>query len=284
VNPYPTEGTFVIEAEDFNYDSGKFNPQKGVADLDVDVMPYLGGAYDGTNATALVDYFGDDGNDSDLYRTELDATGSNAVNIISNTGGRWGTDRGTFSVTTSYRLGWVNGGEWENYTRTFPRTNYNVWAALSHDTRDPNLVGGTLQLVAGNPTTTSQTTYPYGSINGPGTGGWGRNMLLPLKTAQGALATVRMNGQQTVRFTHGAGGDFDYLLFVPTGSAVNVPPTVTGITRNGNNITVTWVGGGTLYSSPSLNGPWTSTNDSDGSYTESVGAVPKYYRAALTAF
>ena len=284
VNPYPTEGTFVIEAEDFNYESGKFNPQKGVADLDVDVMPYLGNAYDGLNATALVDYNGDDGNDSDLYRTELDATGSNAVNIISNTGGRWGTDRGIFTMTTSYRLGWVGGGEWENYTRTFPRTNYNVWAALSRDTRDPNIVGGTLQLVAGNPTTTNQTTYPYGTILAPGTGGWGRNMLLPVKTAAGTLATVRMDGQQTIRFTHGAGGDFDYLLFVPTGSPLNVPPTITGITRNGSNVTVTWVGGGTLYTSPNLNGPWTSTNDSDGSYTESITAGPKYYRAALTAF
>src|SRR6185436_19483610 len=145
-----------------------------------------GGAYDGSNATAQVDYNGDDGNDSDFYRSELDATGSNAVNIISNTGGRWGTDRGTYTTTVSYRLGWVGGGEWENYTRVFPKTNYNVWAALSRDTRDPNIVGGTLQLVAGNPTTTNQTTYPYGTINAPGTGGWGRNMLLPVKTPAGA--------------------------------------------------------------------------------------------------
>lgn len=284
VNPYPTEGTFVIEAEDFNYDSGKFNPQKGVADMDVDVMPYLGGAYDTLSATAGIDYNGDDGNDSDLYRAELDANGNNAVNMISNTGGRWGTDRGTFTVTTSYRLGWVGGGEWENYTRTFPRTNYNVWAALSRDGRDPNLIGATLSLVAGNPTTANQTTYPYGTFSGPGSGGWGRNMLFPMKNAQGAMATVRMDGEQTVRFTHGAGGDFDYFLFVPTGSPLNVPPTITAITRSGNNVTVTWVGGGTLYTGFSLAGPWTSTNDSDGSYTESVAEGPKYYRAALTAY
>jgi hypothetical protein len=86
VNPYPTEGTFVIEAEDFNYDSGKSNPMKGVGDMDVDVMPYLGGAYDTLNATSGIDYNGNDAEDSNLYRTELDATGSNAVNMVSNRG------------------------------------------------------------------------------------------------------------------------------------------------------------------------------------------------------
>ena len=61
VNPYPTPGVFVIEAEDFNYSTdgvtgGKSNPMKGTADLDVNVMPYLGGAYDGLSAVEGVDY------------------------------------------------------------------------------------------------------------------------------------------------------------------------------------------------------------------------------------
>jgi hypothetical protein len=283
VNPYPTDGTFVIEAEDFNYDSGKFNPQKGTPEMDVDVMPYMGGAYDGLNATAGVDYNGDDGNDSNIYRSELDATGQNAVNIVNNTGGRYGTDRGTYNATITYRLGWVGNGEWENYTRTFPRTNYNVWGAFSRDGRDPNLVGASLTLVSGDTASSNQTTTALGTFSGPGTGGWGRNMLFPMKS-QGKIATVRMEGVQTVRLTHGNGGDFDYLLFVPTGSPVNVPPAITAISRSGNSVTVTWVGGGTLYSAPDPAGPWTSTNDSDGSFTDTVAGGPKYYRAALTAY
>lgn len=283
VNPYPTEGTFVIEAEDFNYDSGKSNPQKGTADMDVDVMPYLGGAYDTLNATARVDYNGDDANDSDVYRTELDATGQNAVNIINNLGGRYGSDRGIFTVSSSYRLGWVGNGEWENYTRTFPRTNYNVWGAFSRDGRDPNLVGASLGLVSGDITTTNQTTSALGTFSGPGTGGWGRNMLFPMKNTQEKIASVRMDGVQTVRLTHGNGGDFDYLLFVPTGAPVD-PPRITGISQSGNNITVTWSGGGVLWSAPAVTGPWTTTNDGDGSYSTTATGPEKFFQARIPAF
>ncbi len=282
VNPYPTDGTFVIEAEDFNYDSGKSNPQKGVADLDVDVMPYLGDAYNGLNATAGVDYNGNDANDSDLYRTELDPTGQNAVNIINNLGGRYGADRGVFNALVNYRLGWVGNGEWQNYTRTFPRTNYNVWGAFSRDGRDPNLVGATLALVSGDITTSNQTTSALGTFSGPGTGGWGRNMLFPMKNSQGKIASVRLDGAQTVRLTHGAGGDFDYLLFVPTGTPVD-PPTITGISQSGNNITVTWVGG-VLWSAPAVTGPWTSTGDSDGSYSTTASGTERFFRVATPAF
>ena len=282
VNPYPTEGTFVIEAEDFNYDSGKYNPSNGIPDLDVNVMPYLGGAYDTLNATAGVDYNGDDANDSDIYRTELDATGGNAVNIGTSTG-RYGTDRGVFTSTVNYRLGWVGGGEWENYTRTFPRTNYNVWGAFSRDGRDPNLIGASLGLVSGNITTSNQTTSALGTFSGPGTGGWGRNMLFPMKNSQGKIASVRLDGVQTVRVTHSNGGDFDYLLFVPTGAPVD-PPRITGITRTGDSVTVTWIGGGVLWSALDLNGPWTSTNDGDGSYSETATGTGKLFQARIPAF
>src|SRR5262249_18847516 len=61
VVPYPATTVFVIEAEDFNYSSddvtgGKTNPQKGTAGLDINVMPYDGGAYDGLSAIKGVDY------------------------------------------------------------------------------------------------------------------------------------------------------------------------------------------------------------------------------------
>src|SRR5437899_3682399 len=108
-------------------------------------------------------------------------------------------------------------------------------------------MGASLSLVSGDIATTNQSTSPLGTFSGPGSGGWGRNMLYPMKNSQGNMATVRMEGVQTVRMTHGAGGDFDYFFFVPTGSPVD-PPTITGITQSGNTITVNWVGGGVLWS------------------------------------
>ncbi|HTL55945.1 MAG TPA: hypothetical protein VL361_09715 [Candidatus Limnocylindrales bacterium] len=274
VNPYPTEGTFVIETEDFNYDTGKYNPMKGTPEMDVDVMPYLGGAYDTLGATAGIDYNGNDENDSDLYRTELDATGQNAVNLVNNIGGRWGSDRGLYTATVNYRKGWVDNGEWLNYTRTFPATNYNVWGAFSRDGRDPNQVSASLALVSGNITTSNQTAQILGTFSGPGTGGWGRNILFPMKDSSGAMAVVTLGGLQTVR-ANIAGGDFDYLVFVPTAPG---PPKITGATRTGNTVTITWTGGGVLESAPSLSGPWTSTNDSDGSYSEAATATIKFFR------
>jgi hypothetical protein len=43
-------------------------------------------------------------------------------------------------------------------------------------------------------------------------------------------------------------------------------------------ITTQWINGGTFYSAPALNGPWTTTGDSDGSYSETVTGPGKYFR------
>jgi hypothetical protein len=277
VNPYPNAGIFAIEMEDFNFDNGKSNPMKGTADMDVDVMPYLGGAYDTLPSVAGVDYNCDDANDSDLYRTELDPTGQNAVNIINNLTGRWGSDRGgDIPMTANFRKGWVNNDEWFNYTRTFPQTNYNVWGAFSVDGRGANAVSASLSLVSGDTTTSNQTAQVLGTFSGAGTGGWGRNILFPMKDSSGAIAVISLGGLQTVRATLSS-GDFDYLVFVPT-SAPPAPPTITGISLSANTITITWSGGGVLESAPSVTGPWTSTNDSDGSYSEPATAAQRVFR------
>lgn len=277
INPYPTPGTFVIEAEDFNYDGGKTNPQAGVAGKDVNVMPYLGGAYAGLGALLGIDFNGNDGNDSDLYRTEKDSGGENAVNIAESLGGRFGADRGTYNVESNWRLGWVGGGEWQNYTRTIPNGNYQVWAALSYDGRGANNLRAFLDLVTSDPAVTGQTTTRLGSFNGAATGGWGRNELVPMKNAQGAIATLPFGGTQTLRF-FSESGDFDYFLLVPTGPVVDPGAPRVSATLAGGNVTVTWTGGGTLESGPSVTGPWTSTGDSDGSFSKAATAAQEYFR------
>src|SRR5262245_50200054 len=66
---------------------------------------------------------------------------------------------------------------------------------------------------------------------------------------------------------------------ITEGAAQITSPQITGISQSGNNVTITWVNGGTLESAPSLAAPitWTSTGDSDGSYTEAVSGN-KYFR------
>jgi hypothetical protein len=250
-------GIFVIEAEDFNYSDdgvvgGKTNPQKGTETLDVDVMPYVGGAYAGLAAVKGVDYNNADANDSDLYRTELDENGENEVNIGGGAN-RYATERGWFEATANFRIGWVGTGEWQNYTRTFPQGTFNIWAAMSYDGRSPGQLNGSLDRVTSDPTKPNQTTEPLGTFIAPGSGGWGRNELVPMKNSAGAIATVPMGGVQTVRINLGS-GDVDYIILVPTAGDA---PRFTGITRNANgSVTVQWTGGGTLQSAPSVTGPW----------------------------
>ena len=65
-----------------------------------------------------------------------------------------------------------------------------------------------------------------------------------------------------------------------TEGAALPPPQITSITKSGNNVTILWVNNGTLEWTTALTGAttqWTSTGDSDGSFTEAaVGR--KFYR------
>lgn len=261
VNPYPTAGVFVIEAEDFNYSDdnitgGKTNPLAGTPDMDVNVMPYLGGAYDNLSAIPEVDFHGNDGEDGGIYRTEqdpapADPTQVNMVSFSRDTNGRYATDRGTFTTTQNYRIGWA-GDNWFNYTRTFPTNDYQVWAALSYGGTGAGQLRGSLDLVTSDPSKTGQTTEQLGTFDAPGSNGWGRNELVPMKT-NGVIATVHLGGVETVRYNMPS-GDFDYLLFVPQNPIDNGgQPKFTKYQVNANgSITIEWTGGGTLQTTPAL--------------------------------
>lgn len=55
-------------------------------------------------------------------------------------------------------------------------------------------------------------------------------------------------------------------------------PEINAPTLSGGAITITWKNGGTLESAPAVTGPWTSTGDSDGSFTEPAAGPAKFYR------
>jgi hypothetical protein len=50
-------------------------------------------------------------------------------------------------------------------------------------------------------------------------------------------------------------------------------PTITG-----GNVNITWTGGGTVYSATVITGPWTSTGDTDGSFSEPATGAAKFYQ------
>src|SRR5205807_1374226 len=161
-------------------------------------------------------------------------------------------DRGTWTNVVNYKIGWTDGADWFNYTRSFPAGTYAVYAALSHGDAvgTANDLRGTLQLVTGGVGTANQTVTQLGSFNAPSTGAWGRNALVPLMDPNsGTPEALSLSGTQTVRFT-AASGDYDYLWFVPT--AATPSKWITSVVVTGANITIKWIGGGTLQSTPSL--------------------------------
>lgn len=260
-------GGFVIEAEDFNYGGGQ---TKAAAST----MPLQQGLYTGLIGTPEVDYhvIGDvtDAGSSN-YRTNVNPH----VPMNENSGAE--SNRGSFTVTPNYKIGWIDSGEWFNYTRTFPSNNYSVFAAISHGDQGPT--SGSLQLVGGNVATTNQTLTELGTFNvAGGTGGWGANRLVPLTDASGNATTVALGGTQTVRFTAGS-GDYDYLLFVPGATAAG--PRLS-VTRSGGQITITWSGGGTLQSTDNLGSGavWTDAG-TGGSVTVTPSAAHKFYRVKI---
>ncbi len=56
------------------------------------------------------------------------------------------------------------------------------------------------------------------------------------------------------------------------------PPQIDAPTVASGALTITWRNGGTLESAPAVTGPWTSTGDSDGSFTETATGPAKFYR------
>lgn len=197
----------VWEAEDFNFDNGQTTntPADGGVDL-----------FAGLVGTPTIDEnWITQGGQSDLYRP------SDKVSI----GGAYETPRqkflnaiadGSNTNALDYEVGYNTVGDWENYTRTFPTGDYNIYARMALDGN-----GGqtTLAIVGGDPTSTSQTTTNLGVCNVSGNN-WNQYFYCPMVDSFGNLITVHLSGTETIRSTMSAGGpNINFYMIVPaTGS------------------------------------------------------------------
>jgi hypothetical protein len=253
--------SFWIEAEDFDYGNGQSVPAAST-------MPYAGGAYQGLNPVLNVDYLDTemgqftDGAFTDgvsNYRGDS-RTGTNPIlsNISNETGGNLAMSRpGGFTMTTNYKIGWVGGADWWNYTRNIPAGNYRAMAAQSIDGGTGNLMTSTLHRVTSGAGTANQTTALLGTFRGTGSTGWSQNALIPLLTSnsEGAPAAILQlpGGPVTLRWQGGA-GDLDWMVLIPT---TDLPPVddleITSITiGTDGRIRIAWEGTGTLQSTADL--------------------------------
>jgi hypothetical protein len=196
--------TFLIEAEDFDFDGGQHRPE-------VNSMPYYGGAYEGLAAIHAVDYF----RTTDEFWADLYRYGEQPNAPMFYSLNPEAMDRGEWSSTYNFRLGFMNPQNWYNYTRVFPAGNYRIYAALLDGSSviTPDRIRAMLGIVTAGTGTAQQTVQDIGEFVGTGTGRWDVPTQVMLASS-GTPVVIPLSGQTTIRFT-GEFGDFDYLLFVP---------------------------------------------------------------------
>lgn len=200
-------GPFLIEAEDFNFNSGQ-------TVASASVMPYTGGSYSGRTATQGVDFERSPDGSSATYRND------SRIPMDANMGDVIRGD-GAWTMTTNFKLGWIGGGQWYNYTRNIPSGRYRTFAAMSYGDATAGSLQASLQRVTAGATTASQTLENIGTFAGDGTGGWGVSRLVPLRDSSGAISTLSFGGNTTLRMNPSS-GDFDYFILMPA-----VPPRIT---------------------------------------------------------
>ena len=203
-------GTLFIEAEDFNYESGKYVTDKPIGMTG----PYPGGDFRdlGSAADSGIDWNAN-GNGNQPYRADTGVDGGKQ-NAHAN-----GLLRGAFDVTVNHVVGWNDPGEWYNYTRQFPTpaATYNVVGRLASG---GNAIRAQLDEVTAGAKTADQTLAKIGEFNpGRNTASWDTLEFFPLVDDSGNLAAANLGGEKTVRITTapGAAVDFDYFMFIPAG-------------------------------------------------------------------
>ena len=179
---------FMIDAEDYNFTDGGSsglyfpNPTPG--------MYALSNATDGIDAHSV-----NFGNGQATYRP----AGLNTEN----TG-----DVPRPGFTGDYNVGWTDGGEWGNYTRSFPAGVYNVYLRAARGNGGNG--SASLAMVTSDATQPNQTTANLGTFTVPSTGNWQSYVWVPLRDIGGSLVQVTLSGIQTLRATTLDGYNVNY--------------------------------------------------------------------------
>lgn len=199
---------FIVKAEEFDYNGGQF----------IDNPVY-------TNTAEPDSYFGLDSMEAidthkgqttgDFQATDYrfdDGTGLKTQTPLS-AGELPSPTRFGGSVVPSHMIGNWSSAEWQNYTKTFPSGNYNVYARLS--TSSGSTV--TFSQVTLGQGTANQTLSQLGTFTFTGSGAF---QWVPLRQF-GSLAVVNLAGVNTVRATTGGGANANFYMFVPANT--NLP-------------------------------------------------------------
>ncbi len=229
-----SQGNLMIEGVDWDFNGGQFidNPVPTAPGATATNSYYAGGV-DQTNMSVFnVDtdgmyaQFNEGGNGPNGYRP-LDEEFFCEINHD------FIRQKFIDNGSIDFDLGYFYGGEWNNYTRTFPANKYNVYGRMAGGAGPFN--NTTLGVVTSGRGTTNQPTQVLGSFADANAAGWGTWRWVPMRDTNGNLATVPLGGVQTLKLTSGNNLNVNFLMFVPTVNPLS--PTVTA-SMSGNSISV----------------------------------------------
>src|SRR5262249_50614601 len=137
----------------------------------------------------------------------------------------------------NYKIGWGDSADWYNYTRKIPAGLYSAVVALSNGgvaAGTPHRVGGTLSIVTSGGGTPKQVLKTVGTFNGPSSGTWSYNKLVPLYAPDGSQAAFKITAATTTLRFSLREGDFDWFALYPI---TGIRPKVTAASPLANTST-----------------------------------------------
>jgi regulation of enolase protein 1 (concanavalin A-like superfamily) len=222
------QDNFLIEAEDFNYDSGKYNDNPGIGSL----SPYISAI-----GTPLIDEYDPvtGGNhdyrpyDTDTQTGELIATKTMPNEVIRKAYADAYDNGNGDPLAIDYAVGWIDSATWLNYTRTFPAGTYQMSARIASS----GGYGLRFDWVTSSPTVANQTTFPFGTMTGPAVSPGTTEIFgfAPLTDAFGTQVVQRFTaGVKTMRFNKVSGDvDLNFFQFVSVADPGVLTPYVSSV-------------------------------------------------------
>jgi hypothetical protein len=196
---------YTWEAEDWDYNGGQFfdNPQTN--------------AYLGQAGLVGIDAINTSGG-GEIYRPVTGVPGDLGNEVTGD------VRRMAYigSGQDDYDIGWTSGGQWANYTRTYPSGVYNVYMRGASPNGSPDAIS--LWQVTSGLGTSNQTMALLGQFNVPVTGGYQNWTWVPMVNAGGKLVTITNSGAvSTFRMNEDNGGwNANFFMLVPAGFNLKV--------------------------------------------------------------
>jgi len=282
-------GAYVIEAEDFNHGGGQTVAAAST-------MPLGTNYYTGLDGLPGIDFLlsnqstTDPAANGNAYRNGWISnnvnipfpTAPNASGNVDVTGNNGDLNRGDFTLTNNFKIGWGTAGEWYQYTRDIPPGTYNAVIGVSRQGTTTNGISFALDIVTAGANTESATVTPVGTVTSSFTGDWSSNDLLPLRavgTTDGTLATYNLGPASTLRLTIVTGDpDLDYILLYPAGPGGGGDEPTISVARTAGEIVITFEG--TLYGSDTVDGTYAPVSGVTGNtYTVPTTGTMRFFQA-----